>query len=166
MHTDVTLTADDFRSIHNGLCDLRHIINQLEETLHPIKFANLQRAEKQIRGGLASAYNQEQLDFEAKRKHYEAAREHFKLRAEWSLYEVRSLHDEHPYGSINTVYYADHWGEGGAVSCPVNGKLWIDLYVAADNCIRKSGDTHHAFIESFQPKVVDDVTVLNLSTGS
>jgi hypothetical protein len=51
------------------------------------------------------------------------------------------------------------------VSCSINGATWAALWVAANACIRDSGDDHHIFIEDFRPDPEDARTLL-LSTGS
>jgi hypothetical protein len=62
------------------------------------------------------------------------------------------------------VVYRNHWGKN-PVSCSINGATWAALWVAANACIRDSGDDHHIFIEDFRPDPEDARTLL-LSTGS
>jgi hypothetical protein len=45
----------------------------------------------------------------------------------------------------------------------IAGNTWLDLWQAADTAIRKSGDSHHTFIEGFH---MNKQGQLELSTGS
>lgn len=144
MNTSVTLTADEFKQIHNALC-----------------FANSKGIEATvdaIRGALAGAYAQESQDFESKHDYYHRFKADNKLAAIWSMYELEEhgFLKAHPYSSDVFVVY-----QGGHV--PVFGLTWGDIYRAADRAIRNSGDSHHIFIESFELKNGNE---LHLATGS
>jgi hypothetical protein len=82
----------------------------------------------------------------------------------WSIFEVSNLSDRHPFEGADRVVYKDHWGNK-TVSCSINGLTWAALYIAANACIRDSGDGHHIYIEQFKP-AKDDPRTLILSTGS
>lgn len=56
----------------------------------------------------------------------------------------------HNLGPVHTIVYRDHWGDQEARES-VDGNTWRDLYLAADRCIRDSGDHHHVFIEALKP---------------
>jgi hypothetical protein len=47
----------------------------------------------------------------------------------------------------------------------IEGKTWLDLWRAAEECIVASEDSHHIFIEAFYPER-NDPTTLSLGTGS
>ena len=49
----------------------------------------------------------------------------------------------------STIIYSKHWGK--PVEVEIAGNTWLDVYKAADECIIKSGDMHHIFIEDFRP---------------
>jgi len=82
------------------------------------------------------------------------------LNTDWSIYEIDSLFDEHPYKQ-ETLFYENHWGKDTTTSL-IAGKQYMDLWVAANNCINLSGDLHHCFIEGFNIQNGK----LYLSTGS
>lgn len=102
--------------------------------------------------------------FDERYDHYAAVAKDLRLKSVWSDYKVKDLNDPHPFRGVDRVVYADHWGRK-PVSCAINGLTWAALYVAADACIRDSGDDHHVFIEQFRVRK-DDPTALILSTGS
>ncbi len=164
MNCAVTLTAKDFKTVHNTLCDLRSvqerltgvINNELSDRLHSV-IAGFER-------GLASAYTQERESFDRKMDLYDSVKDELKCRSIWSIYEVDDLYTEHPYASAKELVYKHHWG-AEPVSVPLLGKRWVDLWIAADHLIKQSGDDHHIFVERFQP-LQNDNTVLVLSTGS
>ena len=103
-------------------------------------------------------------DFDRKYDHYDSVRKDLGLRSVWSIYEVENLNDRHPFEGADTVAYSDHWGEK-TVAVPITGSTWAALFVAADACIRDSGDEHHVYIEQFKPNVINS-KVLFLTTGS
>ena len=80
----------------------------------------------------------------------------------WSIEEVNDLNRNHPYTEFNKIFYCNHWGgvnfegkrvkSGKRVSAKINGTTWRHIQIAADEAIRKSGDEHHIFIESFTIK--------------
>lgn len=165
MNCDVTVTADEFKTVHNGLCDLRTVCDRLEGVLAPDLYKLLARARDEIRKGLDGAYEQEERSFSTKSRHYDSVKKEIGIRnSEWSIYSVKDLHDRHPFEGVDRVVYRSHWGEG-PVSASVQGLTWLALWVAADACIRDSGDAHHVYIESLKVDRTDPRTLV-LSTGS
>ena len=163
MYCNPTLTAEEFKTIHNALWELDSVKSQLEDILKPELYLKLAKATNTIREGLKGAYQQDDAAFETKNAHYDLTRGELGLNSIWSIYEVEDLNSRHPFDSAKTVLYKDHWG-ANPVLVEINGLTWAALYVAANACIRDSGDTHHVFIESFTPE--DDGSVLVLTTGS
>ncbi len=164
MNCNPTLTAQEFGTIHNSLYRLQNVIGRLEDVLKPELYDQLSRAANDIRSGLAGAYEQDNAAYHTKHDHYYQVQRELGLRATWSVYEVDNLADSHPFEGVDRVVYKDHWGDR-PVSCSVNGLTWAALYVAANACIRDSGDDHHVFIEGFRPSEADPRTLV-LSTGS
>lgn len=164
MNCNPTLTAEEFKTVHNALWELDSVTRQLEDILNPELYVKLARAASTIRRGLAGAYEQDSKAFELKSSHYDRIRNELGLGTSWSIYEVNDLSERHPFEGADRVVYRDHWGDK-PVSASINGLSWAALYVAADACIRDSGDSHHAFIEQFQPDPQDPRTLI-LSTGS
>lgn len=149
-----TLTNEEFKNLHNALWE----IGRSEDS-------NVQALVEKIRQtALKGAYEQDNKAFETKSAHYERIREELGLQAIWSVYEVKDLSQRHPFEGADRVVYKDHWGEK-PVSAAINGLTWAALFVAANACIRDSGDGHHVFIERFTPSK-DDPRTLVLQTGS
>lgn len=151
MYTDVTLKAEDFKTIHNTLWELQYG-----------RAINVDAAVEKIRAALSDCYAQDEAVSQKRSDHFSEVRASLGLNAIWSMYEVEDLGERHPFQGITSVTYRDHWGERGDVVIPVNGLTWAALYVAANAAIRDSGDEHHVFIEGFS-KVGD---TLLLTTGS
>ena len=165
MVANPTITAEDFSTIHNGLCDLRQVCDRLDGMLAPEIYQLLLRARDQIRSGLDSAYEQDDRAFSKRSRHYDKVGEELGIdSSEWSIYTVEDMSDRHPFEGADRVVYRDHWGKN-PVSSSINGLSWAALWVAANRCIRDSGDEHHAFIERFEPDAEDPRTLV-LSTGS
>lgn len=153
MHCPVTLTALEFRDLHNAICSLN--TNTNPEVVNAVA---------RMRDALQGAYAQESEDFDRKSEHYGQVAGARGLLATWSLYEVGDLNQPHPYSDVQQVCYRDHWGDK-PVFAPVSGPTWADLYVAADQAIALSGDRHHTFIEAFRVDPKNPRQLL-LSTGS
>jgi hypothetical protein len=165
MNCNPTLTAKEFSTVHNGLWKLGQVISKLENIVHPDLLVQLLNAQNEIRTGLNSAYEQDEKSFEQKLNHYDDIANQLSLhQSTWSIYEVKDMSDRHPFEGANRVVYKDHWGKE-AVQASVNGLTWSALFVAANACIRDSGDKHHHFIETFTPDKNDPGTLI-LSTGS
>ena len=103
----------------------------------------------------------DETTFDQQYKVYDQVRNDLGLTAIWSIYEVADLSERHPYAGAEYVTYKDHWGNG-IVTQAINGLTWAALYVAANACIRDSGDDHHVFIEGFKQRG----NTLVLTTGS
>ena len=158
----VTLHAEDFKKVHNTLCDLRSLVERMTHSM--IKIDDVQRIVEGFEQGLADAYAQDNDAFSRKHDYYDTVRQTQGYRAIWSIYEVADLGEQHPYTGALQVVYKDHWGEK-AIYEEITGDRWVDLYAAADAAIAKSGDGHHIFIERFQPSR-DCPQQLILQTGS
>lgn len=158
----VTLRAEDFKTVHNTLCELRSLVERMTHSM--IKIEDVQRIVESFEQGLADAYAQDHAAFDRKMDHYSDVQQELGLKSIWSVYEVENLADRHPFEGADRVVYKDHWGDG-PTSCSINGLTWAALYVAADAAIRDSGDEHHVFIEQFRPSKEDPRTLI-VSTGS
>lgn len=165
MNCSPTISSDDFKTIHNAVCNLDSVCHQLEDILKPEIYLKLAKIRNDIRHGLADAYEQDHVAFSRKSRHYDDVKAQLELRhSEWSIYEVDDLNERHPFKGATVVCYKDHWGNK-PVSCAVNGSTWNALWVAADACIRDSGDGHHVFVERFRQSQ-ENPEVLYLTTGS
>lgn len=165
MNCSPTITAEEFKTIHNAVCNLDSICHQLEDILKPELYLKLVKARNSIRDGLAGAYEQDHEAFSRKSRHYDEVKAQLGLKnSEWSEYDVDNMSDGHPFTGAERVVYKNHWGNGPA-SSSINGSTWAALWVAADACIRDSGDEHHVYIEQFRVSK-DDPHTLYLVTGS
>lgn len=152
MNCNPTLTAEEFKTIHNALCSLDSINND--------KVAKLV---EEMRGALANAYEQDNTAFETKFDYYSSVRNELGLTAVWSMYEVDNLSERHPFeGATKLIYRA--YGAGDQI-VEINGSTWASLYVAANALIRDSGNENHIYIENFQQSSINP-DILLLSTGS
>lgn len=151
----VTLDSEDFRVIHNTLCDLRSLARGMERRM--IKIEEVEGIIQQFEQGLANAYAQDDDIFDRKCNYYRQFACDNQLDSVWSLFELpmHGFLNTHPYPSDSFVVYCGrHY--------PVQGPLWGDVYRAADLAIQQSGDQHHVFIEGFDAKGNE----LHMYTGS
>ena len=160
----VTLYAEDFKTVHNTLCELRFLQERLTGVINTELADRLQTVVRGFEQGLKNAYDQEHAQFEEKNDHYHSVQQQLGLRSIWSIYEVKDLAAEHPYTQAREICYRDHWGEEPIYET-IEGNTWAALYVAADRCIQRSGDQHHVFIEQFYT-VANQPHQLRLTTGS
>lgn len=148
MNCSPTLTAEEFKVLHNTLWELGNIDNPRVQTL----------VERIRTVALKGAYEQDQTQFEGRHDYYSAFQRDNGLQSIWSVYElpVHGFLANHPYPSDSFIVYQGH-------HCAVWGSTWADIYRAADQAIRNSGDDHHCFIEGFEVKNGNE---LHLYTGS
>ncbi len=158
----VTLKGEDFRTVHNTLCELRSVVEDMSQSM--IKIERLEAIISQFELGLADAYAQDHAGFDRKMDHFYEVQRAQGFRTVWSIFEVEDLNQPHPFKGALQVAYKDHWGDGPVFE-EITGDRWVDLYAAADAAIRRSGDDHHCFIEAFTP-VEDQPHQLRLTTGS
>ena len=156
MNCSPTLSAEEFKILHNTLWDLDCLQDERVQVL-------VERIRKQV---LGRAYEQDNRAFETKHDYYSNFQESLKLSAIWSIYELEpgEFSKEHPYKGAVQLAYSDHWGDK-PVFVEIKGSKWSDLYKAADEAIRLSGDNHHIFIERFSPNPKEPQQ-LRLTTGS
>jgi len=151
----VSLSGQDFKTIHNTLCDLRNIVQRMEQSM--IKTEEFERIIESFEQGLSDAYAQDNSQFDRKHDYYMEFQRENGLSAIWSVYELpeHGFLQDHPYRGAMTLSYQGY-------AAPILGQTWGDLYRAADDVIRRSGDGHHIFIEGFM--FAGDE--LGLTTGS
>jgi len=159
----VTLKAEDFRTVHNTLCELRGLVERMTHSM--IKIDDVERIVASFEQGLADAYDQDNAQFESKMDYYSSFQRENQLRSVWSVYELprHGFLEQPPFPGAQQLAYRDHWGEPQFVE--IKGETWADLYRAADRAIQGSGDSHHVFIEQFTVNPSEPRQLL-LSTGS
>jgi hypothetical protein len=158
MNCNPTITAEEFKNIHNALCDLRDIRNLIKNVVREDISAQLSLAITKLEQGLTGAYEQDNAAENTKMRHYTEVQDDQGLVSVWSIYEVDNLYAEHPYPYCNKIQYGD-------VYKSIFGNRWVDLYIAADRAIKASGDDQrHIFIEKLQAR--SEPGVLELSCGS
>ena len=165
MNCSPTITAEDFKTIHNALCEMRSVYETIHGVVREPITDKLARAIREMEAGLADAYKQDNKSFDSKHEHYEDVRSQMGLtNSVWSIFEVDNLADKHPFEGADRIVYKDHWGKH-TVSSSIHGSTWAALYRAANECIANSGDGHHIYIERFDIDK-DDSRTLVLQTGS
>ena len=132
MNVSPTITAEDFKTIHNALCDMRNVYDTIQGVVREPISDKLANAIREMEAGLADAYKQDNKSFDEKYNHYSSVAEQLDLRdSTWSIYEVENLTDRHPFEGADRIVYKDHWGKR-AVSSSVHGSTWAALFVAAN----------------------------------
>ena len=165
MNCSFTLTAEEFRDVHNGLCDIRFGIKDLADILSKKKLKQLKKGLAQVEKGLKLVYEQDEAASNKNSAHYNAVGEEKNFISIWSIDTVDDLYQQHPFVGAKSVLYLDNYGTGVDNLIPIEGNTWVDLWEAADKAIRQSGDTHHVFIEGLHTPD-GDASILVLSTGS
>ena len=160
MNCNPTLTAEEFKTIHNALCQIRSVQGSLAGVVREEITTRLEKAISQMEQGLANAYRQDDEVCDTRDKHYNHVQDAQGLASVWSIFEVENLYAPHSYPGSTKVKYNDQYTPIGTP-----GAQWIDLYIAADDAIKASGDQHHIFIEAFTP-IPTEPGVLRLVTGS
>lgn len=164
MLIEPTLTSEQFKTVHNALCNLDSVAHRLDGVLNTEMHAVMAKNIESIRSAFQSAYEAEDRLYEERRNHYDQWTSINGFKSVWSIYEVANLADTHPFAGADRVVYKDHWGKA-PVSASIRGISWGMLWHAAEECINASGDGHHIFIEEFTVDPQDPRTLV-LSTGS
>jgi hypothetical protein len=154
----VTLRGEDFKTLHNTLCDLRGLVQRMETSM--IKTQEFDRIIEGLEMGLKGAYEQDNDQFDSKMDYYSQFRDENGLNAIWSIYELEEhgFLFNHPWEGASVLVYKN-------TTAKILGPTWADLYRAADVAIERSGDDHHVFIEGFGRYATDN-SMLELTTGS
>jgi hypothetical protein len=142
----VTLRGEDFKTIHNTLCELRSLVERMTHSI--VKIDDVQSIITKFEYGLQDAYAQDSSAFDRKMDHYSEVQQQEGFRTIWSIFSVEDLYGEHPYKGADTIVYENHWGTS-PIRVSFTGSRWADLYAAANAAICTSGDSHHIFIEQF-----------------
>lgn len=75
----VTLRGEDFKTIHNTLCDLRSLVERMTHSM--IKIDDVQAIINSFEAGLQDAYDQDNAAFQNKMDHYSDVKQQEGLRA-------------------------------------------------------------------------------------
>jgi hypothetical protein len=166
MNCNPTLTNEEFSSVHNALCHLRGLQGRMTGWPNEYPVAETANSLNKIIGefeqGLRGAYRQDNDAWGRKNRHYAEQGSQQGFTSTWSIYEVDDLSEPHNLGESVELAYVQHWGKRPVVA-EIAGNTWLDLWRAADTAIRKSGDSHHTFIEGFR---LNKWGQLELCTGS
>ena len=158
MNCNPTLTAEEFKTIHNALCEIRSVQGLIGYMVREEITTRLEKAIGEMEKGLTNAYRQDDAVFENRHEYYTNVQTECKLKSVWSIFEVADLYTTHPYTGATKIKCGDQYTH-------IAGEQWINLYIAADAAIKASGDQHHIFIEAFTP-IAEEPGVLRLSCGS
>ena len=158
--SNFTITSEEVRDIHNGLCSLRTSIQYLEDTLSPVLIKELRKARSEIEKGLKSAREQSDARWTRMNDHFEKLKAEHKFKSVWSIYEVDCMTDV--AFVLEEGSHLVH--ENFSVPLPAGRVTWLDMWKAADEAIFAVGGDH-IFIESFTQSSINHNIIL-LRTGS
>lgn len=156
----ISLSRNQWRDVHNALCEIESQTRGIFDVLK--HGTQLRDAVSNLRSALAPAYEQEERQWDQRFTYCDNIKLHNGFDAIWSAEDV-DFSAPHPFAADAVLEYRDHWGNNRDTVYPIAGPTWLDVYRAADQAIRASGDDHHIFIEILRPG--PNNTVL-LSTGS
>ena len=88
MNCSPVLTADEFKTVHNTLCELRSVQQQLTGVISDSLADRLQLVVKSFEQGLKGAYEQDNRAFDELSDHYEAVRQAAQLKSIWSIFSL------------------------------------------------------------------------------
>lgn len=161
MSTGFNITKKEYNSIVEGHTLLSLVISRLEEVLHPTVIKDLFKVQELIMDGISNVKREEERQFDENLRYFEKVRQFHNFASIWSIFEVMAFSVKHPYTGITTLVYYD-----GLYKAGILGETWLDLYKAADECIKLSSDYHHIYIEGFTVVDLNGEKCLSLTTGS
>jgi hypothetical protein len=136
-----TISKSEFKDVHNGLCMIRNLCDQVDGVLDPKIVEKIQNAILLLDNGLRSVYDQENKWFHNKISYFGdiASRQGFKTA--WSMYSVNDIYESSGY-IANTLVVNDK-------EYPMQSMLsWLELWKLVDAAVVEQKD-HHFFIEDF-----------------
>lgn len=157
-----TITSDEMRDVHNGLCYLRNTIDKLEDTLSPFLIVELRKAKDLIQKGFNSVQRESVRLWDERNKYYTEMKDKYNFRSVWSMYEIGDLDEEAFYLEEGENSVLVH--ENFVVPLQAGSISWFRLWLAAEEAIVADGGDH-IFIESLTRSSIDPKIIL-LGTGS
>ncbi len=159
--SNFTITSDEIKDIHNGLCRLRNVISRLEDALSHHTINELRKSMSEIEKGFKSARDQRDDRWDESNRFFEKTRDELKYTSFWSIYEK--------YDEMHKIAFFLEEGsalvyENFSVPLPAGSRTWFDMWKAADEAIVAVGGDH-IFIESFTQSSINPKIIL-LGTGS
>jgi hypothetical protein len=171
MKISPTLAPEEFVRLHNGLCSLHSVQRRLEDVLNPMLMKQLNDAVNEIRGSLSNAYAQEKTAYTLEQAAIAEVEKKHCFVTIWSVgagFTAAEDFNKPAFAGLGPLKTYSMTYEGSEVLVPPSGEhnsiTWLDLWKAADNLVRMSGDLHHRFIEGFYFDARDPK--IKLSTGS
>lgn len=158
-----TITRKEASDIHNGICELYALKQQVTGVIHPDLVQRLNRAFDLLEKGFADVREQENKEFESKMDLFEITRKTFGFKSVWSIYDFdmnEGFGGRPGYLAKELVY---DWDRTVRIPLPDN-PTFLQLWGAADAALKESGDENHVFIEGF--RLSEDGRALRLVTGS
>lgn len=163
------INSAEYTHIRNGLYAIKIFHLDHKDIFSSSIVEQIEKAIKDIESGIDRIF-QEEKRIEIRRfDHYKQVHDENKFISVWSIYHIDNLYDEHDYkdlhsnenGDLEIVYERGNTNN----KVKVLGKRWVDLYRAADECIRRE-NSHYIFIEDF--KIISTPTghMLSVQTGS
>lgn len=83
-----------------------------------------------------------------RREHYRQVRRDLRLGSIWTDFTVDDLHSDSAFGGFRRLVYDTNWGN--PVTVDIHGDSWLNLWQAADQAIKLSGDHHNIYIKGFE----------------
>lgn len=157
------ITRNEATDIHNGICELYSLKEQVTGVIHPDLVKRLNRAFDLLEKGYANVREQESKEFDEKMDLFELTRKSFGFMSVWSIYDFdmnEGFAGRPGYHAKELVY---EWDKTVSVPLPDN-PTFLQLWGAADAALKESGDENHIFIEGFRQS--EDGKTLRLVTGS
>lgn len=158
-----TITREEYKDIHNGICELYSLKQLVTGVIHPDLVQKLNRAFDLLEKGYGSARKQENQEFDDKMNLFEEIRKLNGFRTVWSIFDFDMKEGfTHRPGYTATQIMLESF------DCTVYGTLspnpnLLELWAAADKLV-KQADDYHIFIEGFRQS--EDGKFLSVCLGS
>jgi len=156
---ELYLSPKMFSGVHNAKCEMYGVLQWTEDVLKSSFSQQLRDAIADIDKVLRAAYELDDQLHEERSKHYDVISDEISAMSIWSMHEIEDLNTPHPFPKATYVIHPEDDDRA-----EIKGPNWKDLYQAADQAIRLSGDNHHIFIEGFEP--IEGGQSLRLILGS
>lgn len=145
---ELTISRQQARDLHNGICYLRDVINELEEVLNVEKLKKLKKGFSSVESVRSAVYEIIDAEENAMWENSKTFSSSQGITASlWSYYDIDDLMSEHSF-PIGAALKSWETSTTHTVTSSTWGGLWKDI----DNWIKSDPDEFgtHIFIEGFK----------------
>jgi hypothetical protein len=144
-------TDPKVQALQKIMQELFSIEQTLHGVVHPQISEKINSLHKLAHSAIADELEQEERDWESNQKGLDEISSANNLRSVWSVSEIKHTNMNDLTPEMTEIIY-ESWGPTQVHKFEAPTQVtWLELWKIGDKLIKCSEDTHHIFIESFEP---------------